>query len=50
MMQDEVFTVLEGTMGYIVEGVEGVTTTGVTMPVGKSHTFWNADPSAIMIV
>ena len=52
MLQDEVFTVLEGTMGYVIEGVEGQKTKGATctMPVGKSHTFWNADPNAILTV
>ncbi len=42
--EDEVFTVLSGTMGYILEGKEGTTSKGVSIPMGKEHTFWNADP------
>ena len=48
-LQEEVFTVLNGTMGYIADGVEGSTTKGVAVPVGKSHTFWNADPDTALI-
>ena len=45
MLQDEVFEILTGTMGYTLEGEELATTTGVSIPVGKRHTFWSADSS-----
>ena len=45
MLQDEVVEILTGTMGYILEGEELATTTRVSIPVGKCHTIWNADPS-----
>ena len=50
LLQDEIFTVLEGKMGYSLDGKEGVTTKGVTVPVGRHHTFWNADPKTILTV
>ena len=43
--QDEVVEILNGTIGYTLEGDELATTTRVSIPVGKRHTIWNADPS-----
>ena len=45
MLQDEVLEILSGTMGLLLEGEESVTTTMVSIPVGKRHTFWSADSS-----
>ena len=45
MMQDEEFYDVSGTLGYNLEGEEGTTTEGVYIPLGKQHTFWNADPT-----
>lgn len=49
-LQDEVFTVLEGTMGYVYGGKEGVMKTGESARLlrGIPHTFWNAEPSRIL--
>ena len=45
LLQDEVMEIISGTMGYTLEGEELATTTMVSLPVGKRHTIWNADPS-----
>lgn len=45
-MQDEVFEILEGSMGYVFNGKEGLLKAGenATLPAGEPHTFWNAEP------
>lgn len=50
LLLDEVFEILEGTMGYVFEGKEGLLQAGqkATLPAGKPHTFWNAEPTKLL--
>ena len=49
--QDELFEVVEGEMGYVFGGKEGILKQGesANLPAGLSHTFWNAHPEKRLV-
>ena len=49
--QDELFEVVEGEMGYVFGGKEGILKQGesANLPAGISHTFWNAHPEKRLV-
>lgn len=49
--QDEVFEIVDGLLGYVNDGKEGLLRKGekVTLEAGKTHTFWNAEPNTTLV-
>ena len=45
-LQDEIFEVQKGKVGYVCDGLEGEMEQGkaYTLPAGTVHTFWNLEP------